>query len=312
MLIPSSVRAGLSRSRGFSAVEILVGITVGLMVIAAATSLISTSLGSNSTAVRYTRLNQDLRGVLNAISYDLARAGSWAYAWRVVEVSAQTNLVLSATSGAVTVTAFDKNSGTQIAAFGSPFTSAGLQSRSLMLLMPAAGGAPTRYDLAITSQASGSVLNATIPSGTTLPQATVGAGSWTIVNPFNTVTVNSDNNCILFNYDLNSDGIRNASSGAAGQELFGYRYDSSQKAIEGTTSGTSCGGGSDWENITDNQIIRIDTFQITPIVTTQAASNRMTASVREYRISVTGRLRSDANSTRTVSGTVKVRNDAFY
>ena len=60
---------------GLSIVELLVGITIGLFVLAGATALVSGQLSDNRRLLLETQINQDLRAASDIISRDLRRAG---------------------------------------------------------------------------------------------------------------------------------------------------------------------------------------------------------------------------------------------
>lgn len=65
----------ISRQRGISLVELMVGIVVGLFVVVAATSVYINTFSSSADSMRLTKLNQDLRSIMDVITYDLHRAG---------------------------------------------------------------------------------------------------------------------------------------------------------------------------------------------------------------------------------------------
>lgn len=65
----------MARQRGLSLVELLVGISVGLFVLAGATLLLSTQLGDNRRLLLETQLQQDLRATMDIITRELRRAG---------------------------------------------------------------------------------------------------------------------------------------------------------------------------------------------------------------------------------------------
>jgi type IV pilus assembly protein PilW len=73
--IPSRRRIG---QRGLSLVEMMVGITVGLFIVAAATMLVTTQLGDNRRLLLETQVQQDLRATADIITRELRRAGYWA------------------------------------------------------------------------------------------------------------------------------------------------------------------------------------------------------------------------------------------
>jgi prepilin peptidase dependent protein B len=65
----------LPRSRGLSLVELMVGMAVGLLVVAVALFAITQHLQENRNVLAETRLLQDLRTVTDLLARDLRRAG---------------------------------------------------------------------------------------------------------------------------------------------------------------------------------------------------------------------------------------------
>lgn len=70
----------LSRSRqtGLSLVELMVGLVVGLIVVAGAGAMYVTTVRGQSYGLRAAKLNQDLRATMSVIASDIRRAGYWA------------------------------------------------------------------------------------------------------------------------------------------------------------------------------------------------------------------------------------------
>ena len=70
----------LSRSRqaGLSLVELMVGLVVGLIVVAGASAMYVTTVRGQSYGLRAAKLNQDLRATMSVIAADVRRAGYWA------------------------------------------------------------------------------------------------------------------------------------------------------------------------------------------------------------------------------------------
>lgn len=66
--------------RGLSLVELMVGIAVGLFVVAGASMVVSTQLGDNRRLLLETQLQQDLRASTDIITRELRRAGAWTSA----------------------------------------------------------------------------------------------------------------------------------------------------------------------------------------------------------------------------------------
>jgi prepilin-type N-terminal cleavage/methylation domain-containing protein len=64
------------RQQGLSLVEMMVGIAVGLVVVAAATLMVTTQLGDNRRMLLETQLQQDLRATADIVARDLWRAGA--------------------------------------------------------------------------------------------------------------------------------------------------------------------------------------------------------------------------------------------
>lgn len=73
MATPCRARA----ERGMSLVELMVGIAIGLFIVAAASMLVSTQLGDNRRLLLETQLHQDLRAAADIITRQLRRAGHW-------------------------------------------------------------------------------------------------------------------------------------------------------------------------------------------------------------------------------------------
>ena len=71
---------GNAYQRGLSLVELMVGITVGLFVVAAATALVTSQLTENRRLLLETQLQQDLRASADIITREVRRTGSWAAA----------------------------------------------------------------------------------------------------------------------------------------------------------------------------------------------------------------------------------------
>lgn len=65
------------RQRGLSIVELMVGVAIGLFVVAAAAMVVTTQLGDNRRLLLETQLQQDLRATADIITRELRRAGYW-------------------------------------------------------------------------------------------------------------------------------------------------------------------------------------------------------------------------------------------
>ena len=68
------------RQRGLSIVELMVGMAIGLFVVAAASMLVVTQLSDNRRLTLETQVQQDLRATADIITRELRRAGHWGKA----------------------------------------------------------------------------------------------------------------------------------------------------------------------------------------------------------------------------------------
>ncbi|NWG73628.1 MAG: hypothetical protein HXY24_03310 [Rubrivivax sp.] len=71
------LRPRRARQGGLSIVELLVGVAIGLFIVAGATALFVNYLGSNRALVLETRVNHTLRTAADLIARDLRRTGYW-------------------------------------------------------------------------------------------------------------------------------------------------------------------------------------------------------------------------------------------
>jgi type II secretory pathway component PulJ len=76
MLVAQRSHGRRSQS-GLSLVELMVGVTIGLMVVAATSLMVTTQLNENRKLITETQLQQDLRATADIISRELRRAGTW-------------------------------------------------------------------------------------------------------------------------------------------------------------------------------------------------------------------------------------------
>jgi prepilin peptidase dependent protein B len=71
------LNAAPHRQRGLSLVELMVGIAVGLFVVAAASMLAVTQLNENRRLLLETQVQQDLRAAMDIVTRELRRSGHW-------------------------------------------------------------------------------------------------------------------------------------------------------------------------------------------------------------------------------------------
>jgi type IV pilus assembly protein PilW len=80
MHAPRGRQRGQRRQRGLSIVELMVGIAVGLLVVAGATLLTANQLTDNRRLLLEVQMQQDLRATADIISREIRRNGWWASA----------------------------------------------------------------------------------------------------------------------------------------------------------------------------------------------------------------------------------------
>jgi Tfp pilus assembly protein PilW len=200
-------RTNLSSQRGLSLIELMIGLAMGLFLVAGVIGIFSTTLSDQTANLKSTRLNQELRTALDVMVRDIRRAGYWSLATSAA--SPPGNLVPSTGSaGAITLNVVDDDGTTAIPAF----TDFGTGNVTLAII--AAGTSATTTAAAnittvnSTSQASGTTTNA---FGTT---DTILEGSWMIANPFTSGTDDIRKpdsvtypNCITYTYDADNPGV---------------------------------------------------------------------------------------------------------
>jgi prepilin peptidase dependent protein B len=67
-------------ARGLSIVELMIGITISLFILAGATMVLTSQLGDNRRLLLEAQVQQDLRAAADMISRDIRRAGYWGKA----------------------------------------------------------------------------------------------------------------------------------------------------------------------------------------------------------------------------------------
>jgi prepilin peptidase dependent protein B len=67
------------KETGFSLIELMIAMSLGLIVVGGAISVFLATSNSNRDVLNAMRLNQELRGVMSFVVRDLRRAGSWNY-----------------------------------------------------------------------------------------------------------------------------------------------------------------------------------------------------------------------------------------
>lgn len=287
------LRKPRSRQSGFGLVELMIGLVVGMIIVGAALSLLTTTMRSSNDSIKMTRLDQELRQAMTMLTRDLRRATVWDPAADVLRVSLGDPLTVSGNTGAVSIT----SSGGNLGKIGAKAVG------GTLIYTVKESGVITVYRGSVTAYDSGTysvTLDGTWPED--VVKNGVPAGNWNILRPESVLT--SSGACILFASDTDF-------SGTYDDQRYGYRYGSADKAVQiriSTAATDTCDSGA-WENLTDERSVEIDSFTVRDDSPDAFTSVGFNIAIREYTISITGHLKSDSSVTRTIQETVRVRND---
>lgn len=138
-------------------------------------------------------------------------------------------------------------------------------------------------------------------------------------NPFhsadNQLVVNA--NCILFSYDVDEDGTIPSLNTSPSDERFGYRLaDNAIQSRPSYSDSYDCDDPDDeWEAITNNDMIRVTNLRFSQssqvIDIDGAGSGTSTITVNRVDITMTAELVSDSSISRTLTESVRIRNDVL-
>lgn len=236
----------MKKQTGFTLIEIMISLLIGLIVLGATISMYVNTIEGSTNTVKSARLNYDLESVILLMVNDIARAGYWG----------------GATSGA--------NSS------ANPFTTGAANMQ-----MPTAA-------------------------------------------------------CILYSYDAPETSALNGNGAVNNGEYYGFKLQSGTISIRtsDTAETTADCTGSGWSALTVPQDVNITALTFTTAykclnVTTSVSYDMTCAAAaaaavgnlstgdravesRQINIALTGQLVSDTAVTKTLSGTVKVRNDRIF
>ncbi|WP_295801758.1 PilW family protein [uncultured Microbulbifer sp.] len=67
----------LAQQRGLTLIELLISLTIGLIVLGAASSVFVTTIVNSAASISASRLNQELMTLMNVMVHDIRRAGYW-------------------------------------------------------------------------------------------------------------------------------------------------------------------------------------------------------------------------------------------
>jgi prepilin-type N-terminal cleavage/methylation domain-containing protein len=302
-----------ARQPGFSLIELMIAIALGLIIITGVVYLTSGTIRTNIETLRTTRLDQELRGVLLMLNRDLKRAGHYANSGNVLLCSSNSTYTLSATTGtSITAT---------LTAGNGACNTMGIQANDMLMNITGVGSPTITTACATVSSFTGTTLTmaaAACPGAVisvAFPSTTLDPGAWTIVKNGSKIYLanapgdsDAGNDCITYGYDFDANGSIGAN------EIFGFRYNQTSKAIEtlnGSGSLTDCTIGA-WVKQTDESGVRITDLDIVETDKTNSAAT-VNVTLRELQITISGTLGTTSTDNipvnRTYSETIKVRND---
>lgn len=313
-------------------IELMIGLATGLFLLAGVIGIFAMSLKSNSDNLKMTRLNQELRSAMDLMQRELRRTAYWHLA--TYAASPAGNLIPSSTSGSVNLNSVYDDSTTAVDSFSQFFDmlSGAITSDGAIGLKVITEGASAT----ITSSNSANQVSATVTNDFS-STALIKEGAWMIENPFSNSTydlaISVSGDCITYAYDQD-DPITNptaiitaAQKTAVGNnERFGFRLANNAVEMYRYTSAardcTAAAETDDWNPVTSPSIsITALSFsnasgQCVNLTDNSSNCNVTTPDVgdlllyiREIDISMTGQLINDASVSRTLTETVRLRND---
>lgn len=274
------------RQQGLGLVELMVGVAIGLVLIAGASAIYVNSLRASASSSALVQVNQALRGIVSVIEFDLHRAG---YAGRATAGStanpftvrasapgsASTDIFISADQRCILYT-FDLNVNGTVDAnefFGFWFDSA---SRRLMVLNQG-GGTPVTDTAAISDCSVYAWQPMNFPGHVTLDSASFSTGG---------------SQCVAY-----APEAYNPAS-APGSSYVRWQLDTAQANYRAACDTTVAGGAT-------------VPAGLLPAGTTPTVQSNHTAraEVRQITLTLTATHARDASATRTLSTAVRLRND---
>lgn len=130
------------------------------------------------------------------------------------------------------------------------------------------------------------------------------------------ITINAGQDCILFTYDRDMDGVLPAMTSVSDDERYGYRLNGGVIQFRPYGADFNCAAANDnWSNLTNSNEITITTFTMT--LNNQAvdldgdAPGTETTHYRTVTVTMTGALTNNSSVTKTVTRTIKVYNNKY-
>ena len=276
----------MTKQSGFTLIEIMISLMLGLIIIGATLTLYITSVRSSGETIQSVRLNHDLESAISLMMNDIKRAGFWGGA--VIDADSRNN-IFTATTGMIT--------DIQIRNLALPTTSVNAGNCILYAydadgdgLVDEDGDGDVDYD---DTNGDGAVdddvneyygfrLNGTTleirRTGTTTNSCT--GGDW------EEFVLGSQLNITALQFSLLPIGILSATT-----RCLNYSLDPPAPALDSLNADTTCAISFADGNIT---------------------SGNQLAEKRTVNITITGSLDSDAIVSKTLTGSVQVRNDRLF
>lgn len=237
-----------ARQRGFTLAELMIGSTLGLMILAGLLTFYTRIVTSSGDALRLAHLQQQLRATLEIMRHDLRRAGY----------------------------------------YGQP------------------------PDTGLNALRSNPFTDADDPLKPATERNDIRTGHYERMNPFHR---EADDSCILYSYDLDTDGSLTPSGN--GMERFGFRLRNGSLQMRYGGATFDCSHGS-WSALTDSGIeitrlvFQLDSTALHPEQGVGACQpGEPCLYIRAVTIELAGRLRADHDVTLRLGDQVRLRNDRF-
>ncbi len=280
------------RCTGFTLVQLMIGVVVGLIVLGGAIALFATLRGGGTETNRHMQLTYHLREALDLMAREARRSGYWSLADRTQLPSGA--LTPGATSGSsvnFTVTA-------------ATFSSA---PESVGYYLAGNSGVARITNWLSTNQVEGDV--ATSFAST----ASIAGGSWVWrMNPFtlgvNNLAVQESGACLTYTYDVNGDAVVDDA------ERFGFRLrDGIVQMRIGGSGPPTCTDGT-WEPVSDPALtVTALAFQVSTVSIDLDGAGPASARLDQRRltIQITGRDAVDSDIQLGLQQTLRLRNDVL-
>ena len=305
------------KQKGYTLVELMVAMALGLVVVAGVSAAYLGTLRTNADSLKMMRLNEELRAIMTLMVRDIRRAGQWGVASEVVTLSRLQPLSLSSASSGTGRTLTVASSGFQV------LPAASSVSLPFLHIVEDPTGTFTRYTGTVTAvDANADNVTATLIND--FPGTTLDEGSWLILSPFREFILTDDANgdstaddpCILFDYDRTDNGTPGEHDG--NDEQFGYRLEqvSGVGVIKEREAGGDC-DDSGWQALSDDKVVDITEFTITDLSQPSLSASLSNLDrglqfrARTLQLSITGKLISDSTVERTLSAEVHIRNNHY-